>query len=198
MEWRVAESLEQLLEQVNEIAPNRSKISDGSIGDPNHASRVSDHNPHCGPGVVTARDITHDPDKGADMGQITEALRESRDPRIKYVIYNGRMFSSYQSGSHPAWSWRPYTGINAHEKHAHISVNCDGQKDSRTPWTIRREEWDEVATKQEIKEAIREVVREVVSQELDKTRKELAVGKSAAKNGYNSDNVNLKAVLEKK
>lgn len=31
--WRVAESLQRLLEQVNQMAPGRSKASDGAIGD---------------------------------------------------------------------------------------------------------------------------------------------------------------------
>jgi hypothetical protein len=43
--WRVAESLQRLLEQVNQMAPGRNKASDGSIGDPRHQSRASDHTP---------------------------------------------------------------------------------------------------------------------------------------------------------
>ena len=33
MVWRVAKSLNVLLDQINAIAPNRDKSSDGSIGD---------------------------------------------------------------------------------------------------------------------------------------------------------------------
>lgn len=43
--WRIAESLQQLLDQVNQMAPGRSKASDGAIGDTSHQSRRSDHNP---------------------------------------------------------------------------------------------------------------------------------------------------------
>lgn len=195
MTWRLAGSLEKLREQVDEEWPKRSKISDGTIGDAAHASRTSDHNPWCGPGVVTAIDITDDSfDTGPDMAEVTEALRESRDRRIKYVIFNGRMFSSYPTSTYDAWEWRPYDGINKHAAHGHISVNCDVWKDDRGEWSIKRKEWDEVVTKAELKE----VVREVVAAELDKTRRELAVGKTAAKKGYDSDKVNIKAAINRK
>src|SRR5688572_743005 len=62
--WRVAESLNVLLKQINAKAPHRNKKSDGSIGDDKHRTRNSDHNPWIRDGssdVVTARDITHDP-----------------------------------------------------------------------------------------------------------------------------------------
>ena len=67
--WRVAKSLDRLLDQVNQMAPGRSKASDGAIGDPRHQTQKSDHNPHVTDGsigVVTARDITHDPKHGCD------------------------------------------------------------------------------------------------------------------------------------
>ena len=76
--WRVAESLQRLLEQVNQMAPDRNKASDGSIGDPRHQSRASDHNPWVidgNIGVVTARDITHDPRNGCDAQKIAELDR---------------------------------------------------------------------------------------------------------------------------
>ncbi|MEO6089551.1 MAG: hypothetical protein ABIQ18_41235, partial [Umezawaea sp.] len=62
MDWRVANSLQTLLAQLNAAAPGRSKVSDGSIGDPNHQAEGSgsDHNPDAA-GVVCARDFTHDP-----------------------------------------------------------------------------------------------------------------------------------------
>jgi hypothetical protein len=43
--WRVAKSLDRLLAQVNRLASDRSKASDGAIGDAKHQSRESDHNP---------------------------------------------------------------------------------------------------------------------------------------------------------
>ena len=120
MAWRLARSLDTLRRQINEMAPNRSKISDGTIGDAAHASRTSDHNPNVA-GVVTALDITHDPVQGVDTWKLAEILRINRDPRIKYVISSGRIFSSVVS----PWQWRPYTGANKHAHHVHIPVMGD-------------------------------------------------------------------------
>ena len=138
--WRVAKSLETLLSQINNLAPNRSTVSDGSIGDAAHATTDSDHNPHVkdgSTGVVTARDFTHDPMTGADMERIMESLRKSKDPRIKYVIWNNRTFSSYSTSTHAPFTWRPYSGSNPHTKHAHVSVQPHKHLyDATRPWSL--------------------------------------------------------------
>lgn len=129
--WRLARSLEDLRSRINTIAPRRSKASDGTIGDPAHRARTSDHNPNAD-GVVCALDITHDPAGGCDAGAIAESLRQSKDPRIKYVIWNKRIFSSTMQ----PWVWRPYTGTNPHQKHVHVSVKstiCDLKRD----WNVK-------------------------------------------------------------
>jgi hypothetical protein len=123
MAWRLAKSLEKLRSQVNAKHPKRSKASDGAIGDEKHASRDSDHNPWVKDGkmgVVTAIDITNDPANGCDAHKLADQLRTKKDPRIKYVISNGRIFSATQD----PWMWRPYSGSNKHVKHMHISVNA--------------------------------------------------------------------------
>lgn len=97
MAWRAAQSLVRLRGQMNQIAPRRSIASDGTIGDENHRSRNSDHNPWVRDGaigIVTAIDITHDPDGGCNAEQIVQTLVDSRDPRIKYLIWNRRIISS--------------------------------------------------------------------------------------------------------
>ena len=127
--WILAKSLITLLTQVNVMAPRRSKASDGTIGDEAHATRASDHNPN-GRAVVTALDITHDPKNGCNAGVIAEGLRASKNPRIKYVIWNRRIFSSTVS----PWRWRAYDGANPHTKHVHISVNDEMADDY--PWKI--------------------------------------------------------------
>lgn len=136
--WRVAKCLDVLLGQWNAAHPNRSIASDGSIGDDAHASRISDHNPWVDDpasplNVVTARDFTHDPANGADAGQLAEALRRHKDPRVKYVIWNRRIWSLARD----AEGWRPYAGENAHTHHVHVS--CSSSKplyDSTRPWDL--------------------------------------------------------------
>lgn len=142
--WRVASSLEKLLLQINEMAPNRRKASDGGIGDDNHKNRNSDHNPWVDfdgvRGVVTARDFTHDPARGCDAGVLAEQIRASRDPRVKYIIWNRRIANSSSIGGAAPWAWRPYNGRNPHDHHVHISVLPEKAKyDSEQPWSIQKQ-----------------------------------------------------------
>lgn len=139
--WRTADCLKQLLAQVNTLSPNRNKASDGSIGDIAHQNRTSDHNPHIlgadGKGIVTAMDITHDPQGKCDCNALASALQINKDSRIKYVIWNKRIMNSATISGTAPWTWRPYTGENPHNKHIHISVNCDpASYDSKTAWNI--------------------------------------------------------------
>lgn len=142
MTWRVAKSLDTLLAQINALAPNRDKSSDGSIGDLRHQHESSsDHNPHIiddnGIGVVTARDFTNDIAHGINSEEIAEALRTAQDARIKYIISNKKIASSYPTGGQPAWAWRPYTGVNPHNHHVHVSVLGDKfHYDSVAPWKL--------------------------------------------------------------
>jgi hypothetical protein len=138
MAWRVAHSLNKLLAQINDAAPARSTLSDGSIGNDSHCPPGYDpHNPpsdHCPDelGIVRARDFTHDPGDNADMNIVSESLRVSRDSRIKYVIWNGRIFSA----TNFPWIWRPYSGSNPHDKHMHVSVVSTSAADNTADWEI--------------------------------------------------------------
>ncbi|QIY93195.1 SH3 domain-containing protein [Streptomyces sp. S1D4-11] len=130
MSWRVANSLETLLRQINARYPGRSILSDGSIGDAAHQTRDSDHNPWYGPGIVTARDFTHDPAHGLDIQQVADQLLDSRDARIKYVVANRRIATRND------WQWGPYDGPNPHEKHFHLSVVADPLCDDPQDWKL--------------------------------------------------------------
>lgn len=138
MSWRLARSLITLRDQINREYPNRSKASDGTIGDAAHRSRPSDHNPNP-QGVVCALDLTHDPVNGFDAHALAEILRTNRHSNLKYIISNKRIASSRDN-----WRWRQYSGSNPHSKHIHISVGvgADGQSrppyDDTTPWTIKK------------------------------------------------------------
>lgn len=143
MTWRLAGSLVTLRNEINAAYPGRSKVSDGSIGDTSHSARVSDHNPDAG-GVVRAIDVTQDdpfdtPTPADDVAEaVAEFLRQKKDPRIKYVIWRGRMFSSYRTSKYAAWTWRPYSGPNGHFHHVHISVTPGGEGDSGKAWGFTR------------------------------------------------------------
>lgn len=124
MSWRMARSLDTLLNQVNSFAPHRRKDSDGGIGDERHqAERTSDHNPYIivkGVGVVRARDFTHAPETGFDAYAFAEMLLKNKDPRVRYVISNGKIAGG--KGGPDPWHWRKYTGSNKHDHHTHVSV----------------------------------------------------------------------------
>lgn len=140
VDWRAAKSLLKLRSQVNARAPRRNKASDGTIGDRAHCQRTSDHNPWVrdgSVGVVTAMDITNDPANGCDANTIAEAIRASRDRRVKYIIWNRRIANSSAIGNAEPWQWRPYSGPNPHTKHVHISVKPDKPNyDSTVDWAI--------------------------------------------------------------
>jgi|tagenome__1003787_1003787.scaffolds.fasta_scaffold20489188_2 hypothetical protein len=130
MDWRLANGLKTLLEQVNRLYPSRSRASDGTIGDAAHAATKSEHNPNAA-GVVTALDITHDPANGADMNKLAESLILSEDPRVWYIIFNRRI---WQGGV-----WTPYYGDNPHDKHLHISADQKPSLyDKADPWQISK------------------------------------------------------------
>ena len=142
--WRVCKSLDQLLSQINVLAPGRSKASDGGIGDIAHWKKgsASDHNPWVseGPnkGVVTARDFTHQETGGCNCNKLVASLIAAKDSRIKYVIWNKMIYNSTATGGAKAWSGRPYTGANPHNKHAHISVkSVKTSYDDASAWVIK-------------------------------------------------------------
>lgn len=150
--WRAMASLLVMRDQANLIAPNRSRASDGLVGDEAHQSTNSDHNPHyvagVGSEIVTALDLTHDPAHGFDSYHFAETLRTNRDRRIKYVISNHRIFSSYASGSRPAWTWGSYSGVDPHTNHVHVSVLDAVISDTRTPWNLEGFETDMTPSQQ--------------------------------------------------
>lgn len=101
--------------------------SDGSIGDTSHQNRTSDHNPWYGPGIVTARDFTHDPAGGLDCHWLAERLIASGDNRIKYIIWHKRIWQG---------SWGAYSGPNPHTSHLHLSVVASPACDDTRPWNL--------------------------------------------------------------
>ena len=145
MTYRLARSLDKLFAQVNAAAPNRSKASDGWIGNNVHAGQGSDsdHNPWFvfgNVGIVTAIDITHDPAHGCDVWEIAQAISASRDHRLKYMIYTGGVGGNpgILSQTVSPWVWR-VRAYDDHPHHLHISVNSNSADfDSVSSWSLSR------------------------------------------------------------
>ena len=128
MTWRLSKSAAQLREQLDDSYPERSRKSDGTIGDARHSARKSDHNPD-GNGWVRAIDFTADLGVGIDetadlVEQIRKYAKRSKRKRIAYIIYNGRISSPILN-----WKWRKYRGSNQHKVHFHISFTTLGDED---------------------------------------------------------------------
>lgn len=121
MSYYLAPSLVRLRDEVNARWPNRDKGSDGWIGDPAHASRVSDHNPDPN-GMVHAIDVDVD---GIDVPTLLNAV--IGDERVWYVIYNRVIYSRTYD-----WAARVYTGSNPHVAHVHISLRYTGTAEQST------------------------------------------------------------------
>lgn len=131
-----------MLDQADDLWPNRGRASDGICASPKHSatSPSSDHEPRVN-GYATAVDLTDDKAAGCDADAWAEHLRLTRDPRVKYVICNGRMFSSYATSTRAAWAWVPYTGANGHFQHTHLSVQPNATFDT-SPWFPTKDDDD--------------------------------------------------------
>jgi len=124
MTYYLAPSLVKLRAQIDARWPGRDKSSDGWIGDTSHQARPSDHNPdYSDGGVVRAIDIDV---TDIDVNEVLKAILV--DSRVSYVIYNSRIWG----GSY----WRPYTGINAHKKHIHVSLEHTDAAEKNTAWAL--------------------------------------------------------------
>src|SRR6185295_9018199 len=152
MAWRAARSLLALHQQLQAGAPRAKPPATGAdewglIGDAAH-DPTSDHTPHDFPGwgndIVTAADFPNRPDLGLDAHRVLDDIRRSRDPRAKYGISNGLIFSNHPVAEHghsyAAWDWRPYLNsagrppADGHYTHGHLSVVGDARADGEQPW----------------------------------------------------------------
>jgi hypothetical protein len=130
--WTPAPCGVALSKELDEVY-GAERPNDGTIGDLAHSARASDHNPKRPrpPGWVDARDIYDW--RALDADRLMHALAAGRDRRILYVISHARMCSSYPTSRYPAWTWRPYSGVNGHFTHGHISFRPEYRND-RSTW----------------------------------------------------------------
>jgi hypothetical protein len=112
-----------VLRQATALRPKRKKASDGLLPSAAHIQQSpnSDHN------TGYAVDLTHDPENDIDCVELFIKLQE--DKRVKYLIFQGRIWSQTNGVS-------KYTGSNPHDKHLHISIKegygCD--ESAWFPW----------------------------------------------------------------
>jgi hypothetical protein len=133
---RLAPALIQMEAEANRLAPNRSKISDGSFPSAAHtaANPTSDHE------VGDALDLTTDPPEW-DMAERFRLIVARKDRRVKYLIHQGTIWKSYPNRGLPPWTPQVYTGSNAHKSHGHTSVLHE-HRDDTSPWWPELEEDD--------------------------------------------------------
>ncbi len=117
----------QLREQIDDSFPDRTRRSDGWLGDTRHAKTKSDHNPL--PPSMVVRAIDCSADLGGEANTSAHLANQIRlaakkDKRIAYVIHNGRIASWVLN-----YKWRKYTGVNPHTSHIHISFTPKGDND---------------------------------------------------------------------
>lgn len=158
--WTLVPSLVQLRSEFNELAPNRDKASDGSIGDAAHSASVSDHNPSSD-GQVHAIDVDRDLKvPGLDMEEVIQFLlarcRAGLETRLKYVIFNRRIWTASNG-----WRTSDYHGKNPHDHHAHFSAKYD----TRSEASIASWELEDLMAIDYNK--VRDIVREEIDKRLD-------------------------------
>lgn len=135
MAWVVVPCLNELRDQLDEVAPGRDRASDGSIGDTSHSAGKSSHNPDRTGNPehrdgdqadeVRARDFDADlRTPGLTMLEVVRHLvtgaRAGRFWWLRYIIFQGIIYSR---STEPAWQARKYTGANSHHHHAHVNSN---------------------------------------------------------------------------
>lgn len=145
MAWQIAPSLAVLRDEIDQLYPNRSRVTDGVIS--GYPGSQSSHNENS-LGYVCALDVTvgNYPNgiTPAQAAVITEKIRVAlRDqPRgiTAYIIYNRRIADG---GNGP--EWRTYTGADPHTNHFHVSVDHDiysGQAPSGLADYMTRLSWN--------------------------------------------------------
>lgn len=140
--------LAQLRTEFDQLAPGRSKASDGWIGDAAHAASSSDHNDdESGTVPIHDADSTHEvhaldvtaagpwPD-GLTMEKIVQFVlvrcRSGAENRLRYLIFNKRIWSA-SSG----WVQKTYAGASPHTEHAHFSASYETAKEaSAASWHL--------------------------------------------------------------
>lgn len=142
MSWVKAAWIPPLFSAFNTVAPNRSKASDGTIGDTAHQGSKSGHNPDDTPGSkperedsdtiaeVRAADVTEDLRSEITMEMVIQRIlvTPSERDRLIYIIFNRRIWQKANG-----WREEHYSGSDPHDTHAHLSGDPASDNDAG-PW----------------------------------------------------------------
>ncbi len=138
--WRTAPAITTLGKQIELIRPE-SYPTDGTVASKAHdkASPTSDHRPDK-TGVVRAIDAggTH-----GFLTKLTNDLAAGRDPRLRYMIFNGRILRSYRKLFRRPWQWYRYTGKSPHKTHGHVSSVSTAVANNAEAWALPSFELEE-------------------------------------------------------
>ena len=147
--WITADPITQLGQQI-EARWEARHSADGTASSKSHdqSSPRSDHRPRpfTGEGIVRAIDVGIYLDQGERLFQ---ELRKSQDSRIKYCIFQDRIFSSYDHANGDPYTERPYSGT-PHSHHIHVSTLAQADNDN-SKWDIGE---DEVGVAEDLKQWI--------------------------------------------
>jgi hypothetical protein len=133
-EWFLTKGGVQLALEMNVLWP-KGTAADGTAAGKNHDANSpnSDHRPFpydASPAVVRAIDVG---EAVEDDGQaLFDMLLESRDPRIKFVQHELKLFSSYATSVRAPWQIQTKESYG-HINHVHISFTAKADTDD-SPW----------------------------------------------------------------
>lgn len=112
------------LREATKLWPGRRTTSDGVCSSLKHRKQ----NPNSDHDYGNAFDLSHDPANGVDCNDL--ALLVAKDGRVKYVIWNRRIWNPSVSPE-----WRGYYGSNPHTQHMHVSIKPQARDDT-SPWFV--------------------------------------------------------------
>lgn len=129
--WYLTPALTKYRDEVNKRYPKRDKATDGTIGDPAHAARVSQHNPDKD-GSVDAWDMDKDLNGAQSDEREIEFLKLhfQRHDAAHLWIHN-RQIALRSNG----WKRETYRGTNPHTGHVHWESQ-QATENSTKPWII--------------------------------------------------------------
>lgn len=152
-DWYVDKGLATLIRQLKTRFPG---IVIGTIGDPDHSSRLSDHNPEADGSVDAADPMLGSSFTKADAIWLWNTLRRYKDRRIAYIIWDHQIVSSTVS----PWVVRTYEGSDPHTGHVHISVNDKHETDA-SEWKLEEEDMNVELTDAQLTAIAKKVVFEM-------------------------------------